>query len=73
MTPCAEPKQLLGVLSYDRWVLPRALSWLSGAQHRYPLDRLVSRRYPLEQINAAFTDAEWAAQRGEVARILIAP
>ena len=68
-----QPKQLLGVLSYDRWVLPRALAWLSGAQHRYPLDRLVSRRYPLEQINAAFTDAEWAAQRGEVARILIAP
>ena len=67
------PKQLLGVLSYDRWVLPRALTWLASAQHRYPLDRLVSRRYPLEQINAAFTDAEWAAQRGEVARILIAP
>jgi len=67
------PKQLLGVLSYDRWVIPRALSWLAQAQHRYPLERLVSRRYPLEQINQAFSDAEWAAQRGEVARMLIAP
>ena len=67
------PKQLLGVLSYDRWVLPRALAWLARAQHRYPLHRLVSHRYALADIDEAFRDAEWAAQRGQVARGLIAP
>ena len=66
-----QPKQILGVLAYDRWVLPRALSWLSRAKDRYPLERLVSRSYPLEQINEAFAQAEWNAGKGQVGRIAI--
>ena len=34
-----QPKMILGVLAYDRWVIPRALDWLARAQHRYPLAR----------------------------------
>src|SRR5204862_6881377 len=34
-----QPKMILGVLAYHRWVIPRALDWLVRAQHRYPLER----------------------------------
>ena len=51
------PKLIQGVLTYDRWVIPRALDWLVRAQHRVPLHKLVSRTYPLEEINAAFEQA----------------
>ena len=33
-----QPKTLLGVLSYDAWVIPRALDWLVRARQRYPFD-----------------------------------
>ena len=64
-----QPKMILGVLAYDRWVIPRALDWLVRAQHRYPLERLVSETFPLEQINEAFGQAEWNAGKGQVGRI----
>ncbi len=66
-----QPKQILGVLAYDRWVLPRALGWLARARSRYPLERLVSQTYPLEQINDAFAQAEWSAGKGQVGRVAI--
>jgi threonine dehydrogenase-like Zn-dependent dehydrogenase len=66
-----QPKQILGVLAYDRWVLPRALGWLARAQSRYPLERLVSQTYPLEQINDAFGQAEWSAGKGQVGRVAV--
>jgi threonine dehydrogenase-like Zn-dependent dehydrogenase len=68
-----QPKTIIGVLAYDHWVLPRALDWLARARGRYPFGELVGRRFPLEQINAAFEEAEWAAGRGSVARVVIEP
>ena len=68
-----QPKTILGVLAYDRWVLPRALDWLVRARERYPFHALVGNRYPLDQINAAFDQAEWAAGHGTVARTVIVP
>jgi len=67
------PKTILGVLAYDRWVIPRALDWLVRARDRYPFETLVGQRYPLEQINAAFQAAEWAQGQGSVARVVITP
>lgn len=67
------PKLIQGVLTYERWAIPRALDWLVRAQHRYPLHHLVSRTFPLEQINEAFAQAEWLAGRGQVGRIAIVP
>ena len=66
-----QPKTLLGVLSYDAWVIPRALDWLAKARHRYPMDKLVAGHYPLEQINQAFEEANWAAKAGQVPRAII--
>ena len=67
------PKAILGVLAYDRWVIPRALDWLVRARDRYPFETLVGQRYPLDQINAAFQAAEWAQGQGSVARVVITP
>jgi L-iditol 2-dehydrogenase len=67
------PKQIKGVLAYDRWVIPRALDWLVRARHRYPFEELVGSRYSLEQINEAFAEAEWSTGRGSVARIAVIP
>jgi threonine dehydrogenase-like Zn-dependent dehydrogenase len=68
-----QPKQLLGVLAYDAWVIPRALDWLVRAQARYPLERMLARSYPLDQVTQAFHDADWAAQQGDLGRALILP
>jgi threonine dehydrogenase-like Zn-dependent dehydrogenase len=67
------PKLIQGVLTYDRWAIPRALGWLTRARHRYPLEKLVSQTYPLTQLNEAFQQAEWLAGRGQVGRIAIVP
>jgi threonine dehydrogenase-like Zn-dependent dehydrogenase len=66
-----QPKTLLGVLSYDAWVIPRALDWLVRARERFPFDRLLAARYPLEEINRAFEEADWAARAGQVPRAII--
>lgn len=66
-----QPKTLLGVLSYDAWVIPRALDWLVRARGRYPFDRLVAGRYPLDQVNQAFEEADWAARAGRVPRAIL--
>jgi L-iditol 2-dehydrogenase len=66
-----QPKTIKGVLAYDQWVIPRALDWVARAKERYPFDDLVGARFPLEQINQAFEQAEWAAGKGGVARTVI--
>ncbi len=67
-----QPKTLHGVLSYDAWVIPRALDWLVRARNRFPFDRLLAAHYPLEQIELAFQQADWAARAGQVPRAIIA-
>jgi L-iditol 2-dehydrogenase len=66
------PKSVLGVLSYDRWVIPRALDWLARRLAAYPFAALVADTFPLERIDAAFATADWASGQGEVGRALIA-
>jgi L-iditol 2-dehydrogenase len=68
-----QPKTIKGVLAYDQWVIPRALDWMVRARSTYPFDELVGARFPLERINEAFEQAEWAAGKGSVARTVIVP
>ncbi len=55
-------KRIIGVIMYDAWVVPRALDFLVRNRTRWPFDRLLSHKYPLEQINQAFADSEWHAR-----------
>jgi L-iditol 2-dehydrogenase len=68
-----QPKTIRGVLAYDRWVIPRALDWVNRTKDKYPFDKLVGARFPLDQINEAFEQAEWTAGKGSVARTVIEP
>ena len=52
-------KSIVGVIMYDAAVIPKALDFLVRNRTRWPFDKLVSHKYPLEQINKAFADSEW--------------
>jgi threonine dehydrogenase-like Zn-dependent dehydrogenase len=65
------PKELIGVVTYDEWVLPRALTWLARRMDAYPFDRLVSHAFDLSDITDAFHKADWAASAGHVGRVVI--
>lgn len=52
-------KKIVGVIQYDPWVIPRALDFLVRTRERWPWDRILSHKYPLEQINEAFAASEW--------------
>lgn len=64
-------KQLIGVVTYDMWVLPRALEWLTRSQATYPFQRLVAKSFGLEEVTAALEAGDWAASSGEIGRGVI--
>ncbi len=55
-------KRIVGMIQYDPWVIPRALDFLVRNRTRWPFDRLLSHRYPLEAIDRAFAESEWRAK-----------
>jgi threonine dehydrogenase-like Zn-dependent dehydrogenase len=52
-------KKIVGVFQYDAWAIPAALDLLVRTRARWPWHRLLSHKYPLEQINEAFQASEW--------------
>ncbi|PYN96516.1 MAG: zinc-binding alcohol dehydrogenase [Candidatus Rokuibacteriota bacterium] len=67
-------KKIVGVVMYDPWVIPRALDFLVRNRARWPFDRLVSHRYPLERINEAFAESEWhGRQTTTITRAALVP
>jgi Zn-dependent alcohol dehydrogenase len=55
-------KTIVGVVQYDPGVIPRALDFLVRNHARWPFDRLISHKYPLEKIDQAFAESEWHAK-----------
>src|SRR5437762_59868 len=51
-------RSILGMVYYEAEHLQQALDLLSRTRATYPWDRVVSRTFPLEQINEAFLEAE---------------
>jgi threonine dehydrogenase-like Zn-dependent dehydrogenase len=64
-------KELIGVVTYPQWALPRALTWLDARQSAYPFADLVARAFTLEQINEAIAASDWAASQGDLGRAVI--
>ncbi len=60
---------VLGVNHYERRHLRDALQILERTQHRYPFDKIVSHKFPLEQVNEAFA----AQATGQVTRSSLVP
>lgn len=70
MTLTAGSRRIIGVATYDPWVVTAALDLLVRTRDRYPWDEVVSHRFPLNQINEAFAQAEWSGRgQGEGYRI----
>ncbi len=66
-------KKITGVIMYDPWVIPRALDFLVRNRTRWPFDKLISHKYPLEKINQAFAESEWHAKETTITRAALAP
>lgn len=62
-------KTIHGVVMYDADALRKSLDFLSRTKGKYPFDKILSRSYPLEQINEAFE----AQDKGLVSRSAIIP
>jgi D-arabinose 1-dehydrogenase-like Zn-dependent alcohol dehydrogenase len=53
-------KRIVGVVTYDPWVIPEALDYLVRTKKTYPHEEVVSHdKYKLDDINKAFEEAEW--------------
>ena len=75
-TIVAGSRRVIGVATYDPWVVPAALDFLVRTRGRYPFDEVISHRFPLERINEAFQQAEWSGRQGEqtaITRAVIVP
>jgi len=66
-------REVLGVVGYEAWVIPRALDLLLRTRERYPYHKLVSHQYHLADINRAFEESDWALSQGKVTRGVIVP
>ncbi|HEY8491197.1 MAG TPA: zinc-binding dehydrogenase [Dehalococcoidia bacterium] len=62
-------KKIVGVVMYEPWVIPAALDFLVRNRSRYPFDQVVSHKFPLEQIDEAFQQAEWQGREGDQTQI----
>jgi threonine dehydrogenase-like Zn-dependent dehydrogenase len=67
-------KKIVGVIMYDPWVIPRALDFLVRNRGRFPFEKLISNKYPLERINEAFAASEWQGRdAGSITRAALVP
>ena len=51
-------RRMVGVGGYQAWALRRGLELLERCRDRYPFDRVLSHRFPLEDITRAFEHAD---------------
>lgn len=63
-------RRLLGMSHYHPRTLPVALAFLQRTKDRYPFDQLLSHHFPLEQVNEAFAQAEWARTSGDPSTVV---
>jgi Zn-dependent alcohol dehydrogenase len=66
-------KRIIGSLMYRPHLLPVLLGILERSREKIPFDRLISRSYPMEQVNEAFHDAEWHGRTTDITRAVITP
>lgn len=66
-------KRIVAVNMYDPWIMPVALDFLRRTRDKYPVHKVISHKFPLEQINEAFQEAEWANKQTAVTRACIVP
>jgi len=67
--------RFFAIQHYDPWIIPNALDFLMRTREKYPLTKVISHAYPIEQIDEAFTTAEWLGREAGsvVTRAIVTP
>ena len=67
--------KVVATAHYDPYILAVALDFLVKTMDKYPLTSVMSHRFPLDQIEDAFKQAEWSGKSGgtEVMRAFVTP
>ncbi len=60
---------IVSVIYYNRSALKKAIDFLSRSKDKYPFDKIISKAYPLEEIEKAFEEQD----KGLVSRSTIVP
>lgn len=66
-------KRIVGSAMYRPSILPRILDFLVRNAKQMPFDKVISHKFPLEDINDAFGQAEWVDRSTSVIRGAIVP
>ena len=66
-------KRIIGSAGSQPWVIPKVLRFLSKSRDRFPFEKLASHTFPLDKINDAFQEAEWAGRHTNVVRAYLTP
>jgi threonine dehydrogenase-like Zn-dependent dehydrogenase len=66
-------KRIVGSAGYPHELLPAILAFLLRTKDVVPWEKLVSHRFPLEQINEALEQADWARSDSGVTRAVLVP
>jgi threonine dehydrogenase-like Zn-dependent dehydrogenase len=66
-------KRIMGSSGYRHTILPALLELMVKTQDQFPYDRLVSHRFPLDQVNEAMGAAEWSGRQTAVTRAVLTP
>lgn len=62
-------KKLMGSGNYGSWVIPKVLDFLMRTRDVYPFDKLISHKFPLQEIDQAMK----LAVEGKVTRLALTP
>ncbi len=62
-------RTVMGIVVYEAWVIARALDFLRRTVQKYPFQRIISHKFPLEKINEALA----FAREGKAIRISLVP
>lgn len=68
-------KRIVGVMHYNPDAIGMALDFLLRTRGRYPFERIISHRFSLDEIDAAFAACEWSGRQADcgVVRGVIVP
>ena len=66
-------KRIIGSAGSQPWVIPKVLQFLVKNRERFPFEKLASHTFPLDKINEAFAEAEWAGRHTNVVRAYLTP
>lgn len=66
-------KNILGSLMYRPSLLPTLLDYLVRNRYKLPFHTIISHKFPLAEVNAAFEKAEWNQRQTDITRAVLVP